>query len=94
MQEIFKALADPSRREIIFLLMEQEHSVKEMSEKLHIPMSTLSHHLDILYNSGLVTKRKKGTFIIYSPALSVLDELVTYVVKSFKKKEVKAMDNE
>lgn len=86
MQKVFKALADETRREILFLLMEKEMSVKEILEQVSIPNSTLSHHLEILYNSGLVSKRKVGTFIIYSVAMSMVEEMVAYVTKKFQQK--------
>jgi len=57
-QDLFKALADPIRREILFLVVKRDLTVTEINNHLNLPPSTLSHHLMILYQSGLVTKKK------------------------------------
>ncbi|MGQ3481294.1 ArsR/SmtB family transcription factor [Paenibacillus sp. TY11] len=85
MQDIFKAMADPTRREIISILIQQDLTVKEVNQRINIPDSTLSHHLEILYRSGLVSKRRAGTFIFYSASLSVLEEFIAFISIKFTK---------
>ncbi len=64
--KIFKAFCDEKRLEILTHLREAEHCATELSDKLNIGNSTLSHHMKILYDSGIVNMRKEGTFVYYS----------------------------
>ena len=63
---IFKALADDNRLEILELLMTGERCACELLEQLNISQSTLSHHMHILCESGLVTSHKQGKWMYYS----------------------------
>lgn len=82
--KIFKAFCDEKRLEILAHLRQAEHCATELSEKLNIGHSTLSHHMKILYDSGIVHMRKEGTFVYYSiskeggnQARNVLDSIMT-----------------
>lgn len=82
--KIFKAFCDEKRLEILTHLRRTEHCATELSEKLNIGHSTLSHHMKILYDSGIVDMRKEGTFVYYSiskeggqQARSALDAIMT-----------------
>lgn len=81
--KIFKAFCDEKRLDILTQLGAGEHCATELSERLNIGQSTLSHHMKILNDSGIVSIRKKGTFVYYSiseegskQALSVLDAIM------------------
>lgn len=63
---IFKALADSNRLEIMELLLNGEKCGCELLEKLNIGQPTLSHHMRILCESGLVRARKEGKWMYYS----------------------------
>lgn len=63
---IFKALADSNRLEIMELLVKGEKCGCEILEKLNIGQSTLSHHMRILCEAGLVCARKDGKWMHYS----------------------------
>ena len=63
---IFKALADDNRLEIMELLMSGEKCGCELLEELKIGQSTLSHHMHILCNAGLVDACKEGKWMHYS----------------------------
>ena len=64
--EIFKALAHPIRLKIVCgLCKKDECNVTKMVEKLGIPQPTVSQHLNILKNAGIITGYKKGTTICY-----------------------------
>jgi len=64
--EIFKALAHPIRLKIVCGLMtKDECNVSLMVEKLEVPQPTISQHLNILKNAGIITGYKKGTQICY-----------------------------
>lgn len=63
---IFKAFCDERRLEILTCLREKEKCATELIEEMNIGQSTLSHHMRILCESGVVTVRKEGTFAYYS----------------------------
>ncbi len=65
---ICSALGDPKRILILYLLAEQEYCVNEISETLELPQSTVSRHLRVLRERGLVLTERKGTSIYYSLA--------------------------
>lgn len=64
--KLFKAFCDEKRLDILTQLGTQELCATELSERLCIGQSTLSHHMKILCDSGIVDIRKKGTFVYYS----------------------------
>jgi len=64
--EIFKALAHPIRLKIVCgLSKKDECNVSLMVEKLGLPQPTVSQHLNILKNAGIITGYKKGTQVCY-----------------------------
>lgn len=63
---VFRALGDRTRMEVIARLRSGEKSVGELTAALGIPMSTLSHHLDVLADAGVLTRRKEGKNIYCS----------------------------
>lgn len=62
---IVKALAHPSRLFIVAELARQKRCVCELTEMIGADTSTVSKHLAILKNSGLVSDEKRGTMVIY-----------------------------
>jgi len=77
----FSALSDENRQKILDLLKKDDLTVTEINKNLTITMATLSHHLDILKRSGLITSRRSGQNIIYSLNLSVFEDLSKSVIK-------------
>ncbi|SDW28486.1 transcriptional regulator, ArsR family [Marininema mesophilum] len=65
--QTFKALADPTRVRILYLIAEREVSVNEIADCLSLSQSTVSHQLRFLKNLRLVTFRRAGTTLYYSP---------------------------
>ena len=63
-----KALADPLRVDILRLLQRDSFGVLELASMLGVPQPALSHHLKLLLEAGLVTKRRDGTSIYYRRA--------------------------
>lgn len=78
-QETFKALGDPTRREILHILRDGAKTAGEISS--HFPMAgaTVSHHLSVLREAGLITDDKRGKYIYYELNLSVLDEITGWL---------------
>jgi ArsR family transcriptional regulator len=61
-----KALADPTRQEIMSLICCQELSVGDIVEAVKVSQPTVSHHLAILREAGLVNQRSEGKQTFYS----------------------------
>jgi DNA-binding transcriptional ArsR family regulator len=83
---LFKALNDPTRREILELLKEGDKTAGEIADCFHISKPSISHHLDLLKQAGLVDSVKNGQFVSYSLNMTVMDELFSWLVQ-FKKKK-------
>ena len=66
MATIFKALGDENRIRILKILRSGETCACHLLEELNISQSTLSHHMKILCDAGLVTGRKEGKWMHYS----------------------------
>lgn len=76
---IFKALADENRLKVLDLLKEGEQCACDILNKLEITQPTLSHHMKILADSGVVKARKQGKWVYYS----INPEVCADVVKEF-----------
>ena len=87
MNIVFKALNDPTRREILELLKEREMTAGEIAEKFHISWPSVSHHLDLLKQAKLVTAEKEGQYIFYSLNTTVVDEIVKWLLQFKTKKK-------
>ncbi|MCX6352237.1 MAG: autorepressor SdpR family transcription factor [Bacteroidetes bacterium] len=85
MNAIFKALNDPTRREIINLLKKGDLTAGEIADKFDMTKPSISHHLDILKQADLVLNLKKGQFIYYSLNMTVLDEIIDWLTSINKK---------
>ena len=64
--EIFNALSDPTRAQLVYLLTNREYSVNELSQFVAVTPSAVSHHLAKLRAIRLVHTRREGNQIIYS----------------------------
>ena len=77
--EVFHALADPTRWEILDELKEGECCVCELTDRLQAGQSRLSFHLKVLKDAGMILDRREGRWMYYSvnaDALAELDDLV------------------
>jgi DNA-binding transcriptional ArsR family regulator len=63
--EVFKALAEPKRREMLRLLRTEAMSVNEIASRFDITQQAVSLHLKVLRGAGLVTERRDGTRRLY-----------------------------
>ena len=89
--KIFKALCDPNRLMIIEMLQSGENCACKILEDLNVGQSTLSHHMKILCESGLVSCRREGKWMHYSineqgctVAKKILKEITTVAVNANK----------
>lgn len=86
MNEVFKALNDPARREILKMLRKRDMTAGEISSKFNMTAPSISHHLDKLKQAGLVTIEKKGQFVHYSINTTVLDDMLDFILTLKKPK--------
>jgi ArsR family transcriptional regulator len=85
MNHIFKALDDPTRREILDMLKEKDMTAGEIADKFNISKPSISHHLDILKQAKLVVAIKQGQFQIYSLNTTIMDEIIQWMMNLNKK---------
>lgn len=86
MNLLFKALGDPTRREIIELLRKRDMNAGEIADHFSISKPSISHHLDLLRQANVVISIKEGQFITYSLNTTVFDEMVKWVIDVSDKK--------
>lgn len=77
--KIFKALADVNRLKIIKLLKEGELCVCELTTALLTSQSTVSHHLSVLKNAGLIKERKEGKWSYFRLSEGAVIEILNQV---------------
>lgn len=79
MNILFRALNDPTRRQILEILREGDLTAGEIADKFDITKPSISHHLDLLKQADLVSADKRGQFIYYTLNTTVLDELLSWI---------------
>jgi len=80
MNELFKALNDETRREILNNLKERDMSAGDIADLFHISKPSISHHLEILRKADLVRSEKRGQFVFYSLNTTIMDELLQWIL--------------
>ena len=82
--QIFKALADPTRIRLLYLLSQEECSVNHIAEVLELSQSAVSHQLGFLRNIRLVRHRREGNMLFYScddeHVISLLSQAIDHAV--------------
>jgi len=76
---IFKALNDATRREILMMLKKSDLTAGEIADQFNISKPSISHHLDILKRADLVTSEKKGQFVSYSINTTIVDDIFQWI---------------
>lgn len=80
MKDIFKALNDNTRREILDYLREKDLTAGEIAANFNISKPSISHHLDLLKRADLVSSTKKGQFVYYAINTTVLDDILEWII--------------
>ncbi|HRH70096.1 MAG: winged helix-turn-helix transcriptional regulator [Flavobacteriales bacterium] len=80
MNKAFKALNDPTRRRILELLRQRDMTAGDIANEFDMSFPSVSHHLDLLRQAGLVTSMKEGQFVRYSLNTTVMDELIGWML--------------
>lgn len=84
--DILKALSDPTRREILRLLRSGDLPAGEIASRFDASWPTISHHLGVLKDADLVLVERKGQSLIYSLNATVLQEALAEVMGWFGRK--------
>jgi DNA-binding transcriptional ArsR family regulator len=77
---VFKALADPTRREILRLLHSGPRSSGEIAERFPSAWATISRHLAVLRDAELVTAERNGSSIVYELDTTVFQDTVEHLM--------------
>ena len=76
----FKALADPTRREILGLLRHGEMTAGALAEKFDMTKPSMSHHFAVLKDAELITSRREGQQIWYALNTTVVQDLMAWAM--------------
>jgi len=89
--QYFKALADPARLQILEFLLEQEEGccsapdrtvcACHIEEKIVLSQPTISHHMKVLVDSGLVRSEKRGRWVYYSIDYESFNKLAAFLAR-------------
>ncbi len=75
---MFKALSDPTRRKILRMLHKGDMTAGDIADRFSISKPSVSHHLNVLKQAGLVIDERKGQFIFYTLNTTVFQEVLTW----------------
>jgi DNA-binding transcriptional ArsR family regulator len=78
LNDSFKALSDPTRRQILQMLRSKNMTAGEIAEQFNISKPSISHHLNALKQADLVFDERQGQNIIYSLNTTVFDNLISW----------------
>jgi ArsR family transcriptional regulator len=76
----FKAIADPTRREILHLLRKEEMTAGDVAARFDMTKPTMSHHFSVLKDAFMVTSRSVGQSIWYALNRSVLEDVLAWTM--------------
>lgn len=79
-KDLFKAINDATRREILDMLKDKDLTAGEIYEAFSISRPSISHHLDLLKRADLVFREKKGQYVVYSLNTTILDDLLQWIL--------------
>ena len=83
MKDIWGAMADPTRRQILTLLQKRDMTAGEIGEQFEFSGATISHHLKILREAELITAEKEKQTITYSLNTTVFQEFLKGIAAAF-----------
>lgn len=89
LQQVTKAISDPTRREILNLLKRKRMSAGDIVSCFDVTGASISRHLSVLKDAGLVRDEREGQFIYYELNTSVLEDVLCWIAEL---KEVKKND--
>ena len=81
MNAVFRALSDPTRREILELLRSGPRTSGEIAEKFTTTWATISRHLSVLKDAGLILAERDGQHVVYELNTTVFQDVVEHLIK-------------
>jgi DNA-binding transcriptional ArsR family regulator len=90
--EVFDAIAQPTRREILRLLAAGELSAGKVASRFDVTQPAISQHLKVLKEAGLVSERRDGTRRLYSVRPEGLSELQSFLATFFDERLMRLKD--
>jgi ArsR family transcriptional regulator, arsenate/arsenite/antimonite-responsive transcriptional repressor len=82
--EVFRALSDPTRREILELLRSGPRTSGEIADKFSTSWPTISRHLSVLKDAGLILAERNGQQVVYELNTTVFQDVVESLIKWLK----------
>jgi DNA-binding transcriptional ArsR family regulator len=83
MSMVFKALSDPTRRQVLALLRTGPKSAGELADHFEVSKPTMSAHFAVLREAGLIVSDKHGKSVVYELQLSVLEDALLGFAQAF-----------
>jgi DNA-binding transcriptional ArsR family regulator len=83
LNDAFKAIADPTRREVLRLLRSGEKTAGELAEHFDMTKPSMSHHFAVLRQAGLIASRREGQQIYYYLNTTALEDLLAVIWDTF-----------
>ncbi|MEE0434647.1 MAG: autorepressor SdpR family transcription factor [Peptococcaceae bacterium] len=93
LQHTLKALADPTRRDILNLLKQGRLSAGEIGEKFPVTAASISRHLSVLKEAELIRDQREGKYIYYELNASVLEEVMLWLASLKGEGDHEKVDN-
>ena len=87
MGDVWKALADPTRRKILELLKQRDMNAGEIAAEFNMTKPSISNHLSILKQADLVDSEKHGQNVMYSIKTSVIEDMLSMLSSLTKRNE-------
>ncbi len=76
MKNVWEALADKTRREILDLLKLRPHTAGELADQFSLSAATVSHHIAVLKECGLITGERRAQTIVYHLNTTVIEDMM------------------
>ena len=77
--DCFRALSDPVRREILLMLRKERKAASEICNHFELTNATVSYHLSLLKKAELIHEQREGKYIYYSISMSVCEEIILWL---------------
>lgn len=87
LDETLRALGDPTRREILTLLRRGDLTAGDISARFPMTAASVSHHLSVLKEAGLVRAERNGRNLVYSLEATVFQEFLQQMLELFGTRE-------
>jgi ArsR family transcriptional regulator, arsenate/arsenite/antimonite-responsive transcriptional repressor len=83
-QEVFKAISDPTRRQVLKLLQRGSKTAGELADAFDITKGSMSHHFNVLKAADLVRCERRGQQLVYSLNTTVFEDVAALLLDLFR----------